>query len=323
MFETMNRFLRRKKALFLRRMFHKKEQIPNDRCSALPATSASPWMLTGATVTGNSHRAAGEVCQDAHLFEVWDNCWGVAALSDGAGTASDSHFASALMVKKAVEYAQRLVVKMGWAERNELPSREEWALEAITFMQSMQNKIFHFSHQFNIPASKLHATLIVVIFSPNGLLLVHIGDGRAGCRDMEGNYYSLMTPWEGEQVGQTVFVTTQTKQFRNIIGIALFDRPADAFFLLSDGCENVAWETLFMNPETGISEKKNIPFKPFWDQTIRTISNMHKKASPEHTGQSLHNYLHNGHKAFESEPDDKTMIVGISARDHQTPSHEH
>lgn len=307
----------------MKQMLLETERNINDHYSAIVANDDNPWMITGATVTGNSHHATGEHCQDAHHTEVWDNGWGVAAVSDGAGTASKSHLASALLVKKATEFAQRLVEKMGWAERNELPSRQEWAHQAIDLMQTMQDSIMRFARLYDIPPTMLHATLIVVIFSPRGLMLTHIGDGRAGCRDWQGNYHSLMTPWQGEQAGQTVFITTKPKVFRNIVGISMFDRPAEAFFLLTDGCESLTWETLFHDPETEVLEKKNQPYKPFWDHTLQTISKMHKTLNPEQTGQALHSYLHNGHKAFETEPDDKTMIIGISSLTHQSPADEH
>lgn len=320
--KTIFHFLRKKKALILRRLLLNLNKNTNDRYSCIPVMDANPWLITGASVTGNGHRKEGELCQDAHYAQVWKNGWGVAIVSDGAGTASKSHLTSALLVKKAAENAQGLVERMGWAEENVLPTREQWAHHAISFMHSMQKSVFSFAGLHAIDRADLHATLIVVIFSPIGLLVTHIGDGRAGCRDKQGNYHSLITPWEGEQAGQTVFITTDPVHFNKIVGISMFDKPADAFFILTDGCENVAWQTLNKNTETGVFEKKNKPFQPFWEQTIRTIRNMHKTLSSEQTGRNWYNYLHGGHKAFVIETDDKTMVTGIFTENQNHP-HAH
>ena len=46
----------------------------------------------------------------------------------------------------------------------------------------------------NIPIKALSATAIVVIHTPKGLLVTHIGDGRAGYKNKEGNEINKKYP---------------------------------------------------------------------------------------------------------------------------------
>ncbi|HSV76149.1 MAG TPA: PP2C family serine/threonine-protein phosphatase [Bacteroidales bacterium] len=286
-------------------------KLDNDRFSAIAATAENPWSITGASVTGHGHRLHSEPCQDAHLAQVWGNGWGAVAVSDGAGSALRSQLASSLLVRRAVRKASRLVSRKGWAVTNKLPALEEWRSCAEILMRETSQELPAFAERKKIPLHELYATLIVMIFSPHGILTTHIGDGRAGCLDLNGNYHALMEPWEGEQVGQTVFVTMGNGNIRNITGASVFNAPVKSFFLLTDGCERVSWETLAQDHLTGSYKKRNKPFAPFFDQTIKTLSQMYATLPADVVAGKWHNYLDNGHKDFVTEPDDKTMVIGI------------
>ncbi|MFN3555643.1 MAG: PP2C family serine/threonine-protein phosphatase [Bacteroidales bacterium] len=283
----------------------------NDQSTGIAITERNPWMITGASVTGHGHKAEGIPCQDAHHTEVWKNGWGVAALSDGAGTAARSHLASQWLVKKAVKEVRHLVKSRRWAQNQTLPAPEEWQHYGAGLMQSIRHSFLRFAEETGTPLYELHATLIVIIFSPHGILATHIGDGRAGCRDRHGNYHSLITPWEGEQAGQTVFVSTNAERFAKAVGIARLALAPDAFFMMTDGCERVAWKTIQLNPATGLYQKINQPFAPFFNQTLDTLRQMQTILPSRAIARNWHSYLDNGHKGFETETDDKTMVIGI------------
>jgi hypothetical protein len=283
----------------------------NSRSSLLPVTFTSPWLVAGASVTGHGHRSQNLPCQDAHLIRTYDNGWGVAVVSDGAGSAGKSHLASAFLVREAAHRAGKLVEQKGWAEKSTLPGDDEWQQEGSRLMERLHQEILGRSENWNIPLRELHATLILVIFSPLGLLVVHRGDGRAGCADMQGRHHALLTPWEGEQAGQTVFVTTGSNLSDRITGTMRFAAPVKSFFLLTDGCERVCWEFLQRNGSTGSYDKLNRPFEPFFTQTIEALQRMQVSMSPESIAGSWYSYLDSGHKGFKEEQDDKTMVIGL------------
>jgi hypothetical protein len=299
------RYHKRKKVQLLR--FLNDTGDKNNRSTLLPVTVSNPWLVAGASVTGRGHRLRNLPCQDAHLTQVWDNGWGVAVVSDGAGSAAKSHLASAFMAKEAVHHAGLLVRQMRWMEKDTLPTFDEWRHEANTLMDRLHNAILSRSEKWNISLRELHATLIIVVFSPHGLLVVHRGDGRAGGVDMQGRYHTLIQPWEGEQVGQTVFMTIGGRHN----GITRVAFPVKAFFLLTDGCERVCWEMIRYNDSTGTYEKMNKPFVPFFNQAIDSLQQMQTTATPETIADSWFIYLDRGYKGFANEEDDKTMVIGL------------
>jgi len=294
-------------------------RVANDRSSAITVSEENPWYITGASVTGHGHRSKGEPCQDAHLAEVWGNGWGAVAVSDGAGSALKSQLASSFLVKRAVKKARKLVRQQGWEVGDTLPTLAQWTTMAHTLMSETRKSLQSFATSRRILVHELHATLILTIFSPYGLLTAHIGDGRAGCLDLKGNYQALIEPWEGEQAGQTVFVTMGSETIPLITRTSVFREPVRSFFILTDGCERVAWQTLQRNAETGLFMKKNEPFAPFFDQTLLALTHMLKTMNADVIAQNWHQYLDSGHKGFVSETDDKTMVVGVFKPNHTMP----
>lgn len=90
---------------------------------------------------------------------------------------------------------------------------------------------------------------MVVIYSPLGLLAVHVGDGRMGYKTMSGEWKSMMTPHKGEEANQTIFLISEFWDIPNyeLSGVLVPEsivirEPVQAFALMSDGCEHTAME---------------------------------------------------------------------------------
>lgn len=269
----------------------------------------SKWMITGASVAGAGHKVKNIPCQDAHQYQLWENGWGVAVVSDGAGSAAFSQVASSFLSYEAARQARYLVTRKKWVKNNSIPGAEEWEAEAKALIYSLQDALLFMAEKQDIPRNQLHATLIVLIFSPLALMCVHIGDGRAGYVDKNGNYESLITPFTGEQAGETAFITMDLKKFRHLIETRLVKTKARAFFLLTDGCEKVCWETLHHNGNEYI--RINKPFVPFFQHTIDALTNMYQQYPQDEITRNWQQYLDSGHKGFVSESDDKTLLIGI------------
>ena len=292
-----------------------KVQFPatsNEGSSLHVASNENRWFLIGASVTGNGHKNQNLPCQDAHKTEIWSNGWGVAIVSDGAGSAKMSHLASAFLVDEAAKQAFELVKSKNWMEDNLLPTEKVWDSEARKLLFGLQDSLKKYANDFGIMLKELHATLIINIFSPKGLLSVHIGDGRAGYLTKSGDMHASMEPFEGDQVGATVFITMDMENFKEIVKTKVISEPVSAFFMLSDGCERVCWETIQQIKETGKFIKPNKPFEPFFRHTIQALKDMHQSMKPELITENWYNYLESGHKGFIEENDDKTMLIGIS-----------
>jgi hypothetical protein len=267
------------------------------------------WIITGASVAGAGHKLRNTPCQDAHQYQILENGWGIAVVSDGAGSAAYSQVASAFLVQEAVKQARYLITRKTWMKNNDIPAPGEWDAEAKALMYSIQDALLFMAEKQNIPRNQLHATLILLIFSPSALMCVHIGDGRAGYVDINGHYDSLMTPFTGEQAGETAFITIDLNKYRQLIETKMVKTTARAFFLLTDGCEKVCWETLHQDRNEYI--KLNKPFIPFFQHTIEALNHMHNQYSADEININWQQYLDSGHKGFISESDDKTLLIGI------------
>ena len=83
----------------------------------------------------------------------------------------------------------------------------------------------------------------------------------------------------------------------------------DGFVLMSDGCENGAWITYQKrNLENGdfIVEDVNLPRKAVLNQFINILR---KEMSQRE--EATANFITEYNDAFENEPDDKTILIGL------------
>lgn len=283
----------------------------NHKSSLVLSNEDNPWSLIGGSVTGNGHKIDKTPCQDSHRIEAWIKGWGVAVVSDGAGSAENSQLASSFLTEETARRAALLVKKENWIENNSLPNEEEWKELSKKLFGGIQDSLIGYSKGIDVPIKSLHATLIMIIYSPLGLLVAHVGDGRAGCIGTDDEWISIINPFEGEQMGETVFMTLDFESNENFFESRVTNKPVKAFFMLSDGCEDVCWETIQKDEETGGFFKPNKPFEPFFKQTISVLQNLSQSNKSEGLQQKWMDYLESGHKGFQTETDDKTMVIGI------------
>ena len=165
--------------------------------------------------------------------------------------------------------------------------------------------------------SSLAATAIVLIHTPKGILVSHIGDGRAGYADINGCWKSLIVPHKGEEANQTIFMTSDFWNIPNYVmsGVivpesrVIRDVPS-AFALMSDGCENNCWRCNCFDNKKQMYGDPNEPYDKFFTSICSSIDSM--RNTNEHLDNrktKWANYLLSTGK-FAKEPDDKTMIVG-------------
>lgn len=171
----------------------------------------------------------------------------------------------------------------------------------------------------NYVFTDLACTVIVNIFSPIGLLVTHIGDGRAGYRTMDGEWKASITPHSGEESNQTIFITSAPwiadENFK-MSGVSVpesrvINEKISAFTSMSDGGEAHLFESSKIDP---ITQKWSDPNKPaaLFDKHIKTIlDNKNSNVSIEEINQMWEKYITEGNPKIANEPDDKTVILGI------------
>jgi hypothetical protein len=284
--------------------------INSDRL-ALPdiAERDGVWTIVGASVPGSSHKDIGVACQDAHCITRINSDVAMVVVSDGAGSAEHSEVSSRLIVGRCSELMYPMAREWKWCA-SALPILEdEWRIEVLKTFGTIRAEILELADQKNLPLSSFHATVICLIFSANGILLAHIGDGRAGYRDTMGSWHPAMYPSKGEQAGETHFITQDILSFPEIVKTYVINAKIDAIVALSDGCENSVWQD-YRELEEGVFIGANLPYAPFFDSNIDALKRLRQDHSLEAVSRLWKDYLDKD-SFFSRENDDKTLIVGF------------
>ena len=284
-----------------------------------PYPKQGEWVVVGASVKGNGHIQSNMPCQDNNKFELLGKGWGVAVVSDGAGSAAHSDMGSKVVVERGVVHFKNLIEKEGWMEKNILPSDAEWLQKSYFVLKTIRNEVEMVAKKNNVDVKSLSATCLAVVFSPMGLLVVHVGDGRMGCKTMSGEWKAIMTPHKGEEANQTLFLVSDFWSIPNYVqsGVLVPEslvvkEPVEAFALMSDGCESTAWLCTTQNVETGKYYDQNKPFEGFFNPLEETLVSFHKEQVPEEERkEKWYKFIESGTKGFVKEQDDKTMVLGV------------
>jgi hypothetical protein len=269
----------------------------------------SKWIILRASVPGKNHVENNIPCQDHHAIVFLDESTGIACLADGAGSCSNAHIGSELAVSFAIEQFLSLY--------NDYPVKDillnSWPELATESVFVVYERLKAYSISEEIEFHSLSSTLIVLLFSPNFLLCCHIGDGRAGYLNDTGVWQSCMTPFKGDQVGQTVFLTSlDVFKHDDIINTNAITGSIKAFTLLTDGGERSSWLVYQYDEEKGIYYDPNIPFPGFYDKITQSVLEAKRKGvSDESLNEDWKKFLATGTEMIENETDDKTMILGV------------
>ncbi len=154
------------------------------------------WRYAAARTTGSSHLKRDEICQDR--FEVWsaDDVF-LAAVSDGAGSATRAEVGADLAVRRGLES-----LRAGYRETTDWPSLVASAFEdaraAVLAQADAESR----------PARDFACTLLLVALTSQGGAAGQIGDGVIALRDdAEEGWSWVFWPQKGEYANMTRFLT--------------------------------------------------------------------------------------------------------------------
>lgn len=274
-------------------------------------------ILIGASLRGKSHIESNTECQDYHMCDKLDNGWVVLVVSDGAGSAKFAERGAKANCNIALTLIKKLIQQKDWKT---LPTEKDWNIEVTSIFLQIREIFSHKVSKLNdgTKLSDFCATIMLAVITPDGILAAHIGDGRMGFKTKTNEWKSLSTPHKGEEANQTIFLqnswNTPLVPALSVSGVyvpetvVVNERPK-AVVLLSDGCENSAWECSIFNPITGHYEDKNIPFTGFMNPLIESLLE-----EDDGTRMDLFiDIIDHGTKACKQERDDKTMLLLISS----------
>lgn len=275
--------------------------------------SLCKWQILAGSVIGQEHTKNEIPCQDSHRVENFGQGWGIAVVSDGLSSAARSDIGSGYIVDQAAEYLKEMISKEKWIEDNRLPSSLEWTLLSIQMLHQIHQNLSMFAEKNRFELESLAATIIAVVYSPFGLLITHMGDGRAGYRSRRGEWKSMMKPINGETTSEVMPITApiweEIRLIFQFVESRVIDEPVDVFTLMSDGCEDFCYETV-VKDENGHGKEVNKPHKEFFEPILEWAKGELNRKSKEEVNSEWCAFLMNGNERIACEGDDKTLIIG-------------
>lgn len=182
------------------------------------------WKLIQCAMEGRRHTAMHIPCQDKVKTVSADNLW-VGALSDGAGSASHSHYGAQCVVDTICSLLSTAFDTL-YAMQDAVQAKE-YILETLRLALSDA------AQSLRVPIRELAATLLFVAIKDERILIGHIGDGVI-CYEKNDVLKVASRPTNGEFANTTVFVTSDSAQTSmRLIKGAL--SSISGFCLMSDG----------------------------------------------------------------------------------------
>lgn len=298
----------------------------------------SQVVVVGASVIGKSHLAAKPQipCQDSHAIYDLGDGWGIAVVCDGAGSYAHSHKGSRFVSDQLTSSFAKAINHFKWKEQG-LPDEYEWRDIAKGVFGFTYKNLVDYGVSLGLhDVEQLSCTAIVVVYSPLGLLVAHVGDGRACYEDESGKWHAMIRPFAGDEGGTAFFPTDfvwkslfvpmkNTKEQNDLIrtcldvflGCRVINTRVRAFALMSDGCEDYLYQGKRSYPSLNNKYLDiNEPHQNNLNSLTTRLMNAYGRYpnEPKHQALDLKEGLLDilrDESGFKDEQDDKTVVVGI------------
>ena len=260
--------------------------------SSLPA----PWKVTGASVIGTSHRRSGLPCQDSSDYRVVDGVL-IAAVADGAGSASMSDIGSALAAETSVRVVERLLGE--YHDHSPHPIHETCLNRVITSaVEEARREIHEEAGRREVEVRQLATTLLLAVHTPSILAAAQIGDGAMVVSDGPGAYETFIVPQRGEYANQTSFLTSSDAMTKLDVRVERVDGDAARLAMFTDGIQNLV-----------LRASDDSPHAPFFDPVFNW---MRAQPASDDTDRKLAAFLESPRVTGRAD-DDLTLLLATRA----------
>ena len=251
-------------------------RLPREKTHQISELKTADYYGFGLSVQGKSHKKNPPIpCQDFHVIGTYEDKYHYVIVSDGAGSAENSHVGSKIACESLSGFTKKYLANADEETIYNLDSAKRYKI-AYRLFEKTREELLLYSKANNVAFETLKCTLILIIQTPNGILSANVGDGRAGCLS-EGKYHSLMVPFQTFVVGSTIFLTKE--YWDQFLRTSTYDiKKPEAFFVISDGCDDFSFSLKGEVPEKeqGVYDKvhnearydHNQPFAGFYDALI-------------------------------------------------------
>ncbi|MGD1938321.1 MAG: PP2C family serine/threonine-protein phosphatase [Cyanophyceae cyanobacterium] len=234
-----------------------------------------PWTVIGQSVIGTGHERRSQPCQDAWAWKAINGDHLCVAVADGAGSASHSEVGARTTVATAVEKVAQIITER--AEGHSPPHNdsmtselEQWRLPLTQVIEKVQKELKLTAQQKEISLRDLACTLLIMLWTPQGIVALQVGDGAIIGRDHDGQMVALTQPQQGEYANQTLFVVEDRAmdQAQFVHWPLTGDRHLSHIALFSDGLQRLALEL-----------PSGKPFSPFFDPLFSFLDQVNDAVS--------------------------------------------
>lgn len=248
------------------------------------------WKVVTGQATGSAHEKLRVPCQDRLACILsHEHAAFIAAVADGAGSASLAHIGAGLAVEVITAISQ-LGVRAG---RHDL-DRVLWDGASLA-----RTRIFEEAAARGVPARELACTLLAVIATPAGGAALQIGDGVIVVRELGEAWRWLFWPQKGEYANSTFFLTDDTA----LDEVKITPLPYDVqdIAMLSDGLESLA-----------LHYATRTAHAPFFQGAFASVYSSQELGELVGLSASLSNFL--GSPAIRARTDDDVSLVLATRR---------
>ncbi|MGV7092612.1 PP2C family serine/threonine-protein phosphatase [Siccibacter turicensis] len=251
------------------------------------------WCYASASAIGSSHLRSGTRLQDARRCFVTDDVdgapWFVAIVSDGAGSASFGGQGASLVCHTLGQLARSYLADH--AATPDDATLSGWIAQART-------RIDEAARARALTPRDFAATLVMLMVSPETVLVAHVGDGAVVCREKtSGEWRVASAPQHGEYASTTFFITDAPGPRVRFTRLA---NDFSAFAAFSDGIESLVIDSASGRAAPG-----------FFTPMARPLDSSQATGNDLALSRSLTQFLASP-RLNERTDDDKTLVIAVS-----------
>lgn len=227
-------------------------------------------------------------CQDAYLYELVTDDFGVIAVADGLGSVPLSDIGSRLSVEAAVDAAKSLLLNtsMDEIDLSEIPMK---------MMQAARESLDETALREGFKLNDMATTLIAVLFRKDCIYTAQIGDGAVVAR-VDGSLVLLSGPLNSEYANEVTPITCSAWQ--DSLYSAEACSGAEYVAVFTDGCQRAS----LLKTANGFE-----PFGKFFHPVFSFAAAIDDIEKSE---QELREFL-SSDKISEYSEDDKTLVLAV------------
>lgn len=268
------------------------------RQSASAGATAFRWQCFGSSVTGVSHQRAGESCQDAFAFRETAGGLAVAAIADGAGSATHGGPGAQIGCQSSVS---SLDAALSAGVPDSLPKWQALMTAAVTEAQeTVRAEATGSGHDLRAYG----ATLLLAVVHPTWIVCASIGDCAAVIQDRYDQLISLCPPQRGEYANATHFFTSASAM--QALTVRLVSLAPSRSHHAGNAITNVGLLTDGLL-ELALNVACNRPFGPFFQPLFSFAAAVPDNGTERATGE-LTSFL-NSDRVNARSHDDKTLLL--------------